>query len=155
MLEPGERIYHTTQQCELLFRVVSHLSTRGCPEVNMSAKQVIVVSGEPGVGKTTYVHDRKREGDVVWDWDAVVAALCCMPVKRLPRNDWPVKQLVSMGMWPAFARWVQQHDPDVTIWVIRTDRDRAAVIASQLGGTHVHLDRATRPPRPCKGRPGK
>ena len=37
--------------------------------------QVVVISGRPGVGKSTYVEERRRTGDLVWDLDAVAAAL--------------------------------------------------------------------------------
>ena len=36
---------------------------------------VTVVTGHPGVGKTTFVADNKGEGDLVWDYDAAAGAL--------------------------------------------------------------------------------
>jgi len=43
--------------------------------------QVIVVTGPPGAGKSTYVESHRMYGDVVWDHDRVAAALLWEPMR--------------------------------------------------------------------------
>ncbi len=44
-------------------------------EVIKSSKQVFVVSGAPGSGKTTFVKSKIRQGDIALDFDTLTAAL--------------------------------------------------------------------------------
>jgi predicted kinase len=43
-------------------------------------REVIIVSGAPGSGKTTYVNKVKRPGDLIVDMDALYAAISGLPV---------------------------------------------------------------------------
>ena len=52
----------------------------------------VIVCGPPGSGKTTYVKDHRREGDLILDLDALVAALSMLPQHHKP------KALVQYGI---------------------------------------------------------
>lgn len=43
--------------------------------VTQASARIIVVVGPPCSGKTTLVRERKRDGDIVIDWDAIGVAL--------------------------------------------------------------------------------
>ena len=51
---------------------------------------VIVVCGAPGSGKTTYVKERLKEKDIVWDMDYVRRALCLQDNQS---HDMPIATL--------------------------------------------------------------
>lgn len=48
-----------------------------------------VICGPPGSGKTTWVRERARPGDLVWDFDdvAAVVANCGAPMPREARGS--------------------------------------------------------------------
>jgi hypothetical protein len=47
----------------------------------MSAANRFVVCGPPASGKTTWVSLRRQPGDVVWDFDDVVAVMTGQPLR--------------------------------------------------------------------------
>lgn len=47
---------------------------------------VTIVAGPPGAGKTTYVKENKKRGDVVIDFDYLLSALTFLPVHDKPEH---------------------------------------------------------------------
>jgi len=101
---------------------------------------VTAVCGPPGSGKTTYVATRRKLGDLVWDFDAVMFAVCGDFARKIPGA-------LSMGisLRNAFVRVIRD-DAFVTpfegqVWIIQggaTRKERRA-LASDLRAEIVML----------------
>ena len=49
-------------------------------------KKVIVVCGAPGSGKSTWVKNNSRKGDLILDFDKLMSAICNFPLHRKPEH---------------------------------------------------------------------
>ena len=89
---------------------------------------ITVVCGPPGSGKTTYVREHKRRGDVVWDQDVMMAALCDLPLGE--KQDDCIKPLLAMrdGLVSELAR----HPLVRNVWIIVSKEIYATQIAVGL-----------------------
>ena len=78
--------------------------------------QVIVVCGAAGSGKTTYVRNNRRSEDLVWDFDAIVAAITL--------GDWYEKPAPAVNMAyllrNAFYRQIEQPSDCKRAWILTT-----------------------------------
>ena len=52
----------------------------------MKKTKVVVVYGESGCGKTTYVKNHIQENDIVYDYDALFSAISFRPEKTTARD---------------------------------------------------------------------
>lgn len=76
-----------------------------------------VVCGPPEAGKTTYVREHMKTGDLVLDFDALAAVLCPNTLPRVKRSRTLVD--VSRAAWKgAYSRLVRSDEP-ATIWIIK------------------------------------
>lgn len=84
---------------------------------------VVLVCGSIGSGKTTFVRERRKPGDLVVDLDAILAAITfepwyspaadlCLPIAWRVR-DLLVAQLQESN--PAKCAWVVSADPDIRL----------------------------------------
>lgn len=99
----------------------------------------VVVTGRPGSGKSTYVRENKEHGDLVWDFDAIIA---CMLGAEMHERSGKWKPIVSMmsALLDALVRWLKKNDLGRSFWIIRSDSNAAADIAVYLGASIVVMD---------------
>ena len=60
-----------------------------CREKNIKHKKITIVCGPPGSGKSTYVNQRKKFGDLIIDLDLIWQALTGMSRNQRPSNILP------------------------------------------------------------------
>lgn len=112
--------------------------TPDTPSANdRTRRAVIVVAGPPGAGKTTFVEQRRKPGDVVIDTDEIWRTLTGLPWYDRPLHLYPIVKEIRRAAIAAIARtpaplmaWVIGGYPD---W---HDRRRVAV---ELGATGVSV----------------
>lgn len=95
-----------------------------------------IICGPPGSGKTSYVRKHAKLGDIVWDFDVIVAALTGLPLHQ--RTEDCVRLVLAMRA--AFISYVVRQPPARSIWMIVTGRQDADRIARQLGAEVVELN---------------
>lgn len=88
-----------------------------------------VVTGAPGCGKTTWVGQRARPGDIVFDLDAVAGVVTQLP--RYPRPLDATNALLAMRA--GLLEWLAKATALVHVFVIVTDTVEAAQIAQRIG----------------------
>ena len=96
-------------------------------------RSVYVVTGPPGSGKTTWVRQRAKSGDLVWDVDAVASAVFGIPA--YPRPVAIAEALAAMRN--AVMRMLPQLTGDA--YIIETDEGSAVRMATSLGGNVVRM----------------
>lgn len=99
--------------------------------------RVVVVSGPPGSGKTTHVAQFKEPGDLVWDLDAVSAAL------GFPSYPRPADVSVLLGGMLAEVLQYARGGPR-DCWIIATDGAWAARMSKHFGWEHAPQARGER-----------
>ncbi len=90
------------------------------------ASEIIVVTGAPGAGKTTYCRDAMVEGDALWDWDAILAAIC--PAGVGARDMRPALRVLRAAA--IAAPWPSR------VYLVITDPEQALELA---GENHARL----------------
>ena len=93
-----------------------------------------VVCGPPASGKSTWVRERIRKGDIVWDLDRVADAL--VGPGLLPRPEYIVSLLIAIRQ--AVFTWLGR-DVHASVYVIVTDKAAAEAAAIELGAELVEL----------------
>ena len=102
-----------------------------------------VITGLPGTGKSTWVREHARPGDMIWDADEVGRTVFNMP--NYPR---PVNVAEAMAaMRNAVLRFVPLFKGDV--YVIESDGAQASRIANEIGAEVIEMacDEAVRQQR--------
>ena len=74
--------------CKPCHSAKTHREGRLAPSVEFDTP-VVVVCGPPGSGKSTYIADRRRWGEVVVDYDHILAALSGLPAHERPASVRP------------------------------------------------------------------
>lgn len=54
------------------------------PAAKFTETKVFLIGGPPGAGKTTYVRENAKHGDLIVDFDAIYSALSGLPLKDKP-----------------------------------------------------------------------
>lgn len=98
--------------------------------------KVTVVCGLPATGKSTYVQQAKRRGDVVWDFDVIMSALLDLPSRDRPDECTPI----LLAMRDALVRSLKDAPLERDAWIIVTKKELASAIAADLGGEIVKLE---------------
>ncbi len=96
-----------------------------------------VITGPPGSGKTTWVEQRRRPGDVVWDLDQVAATMAGLPRHPRPELISDVLHVLRVSL----IGWLRRHR-EVAAYVIVTDEQQARAAAAALGAELVELRRS-------------
>jgi 5-methylcytosine-specific restriction protein A len=102
----------------------------------------IVVTGEPGSGKSTWVKERAKPGDLVWDLDDIASVMGFhgQPLRRDVKGQlpWAVMK-ATLVMRDALMRWLSfTKTHGAAVYVIVTDRADANHVATQIGAD-VHV----------------
>ncbi len=93
-----------------------------------------VICGLPGSGKTTWMREHAKPGDITWDVDAIATAVFGLPT-------WPRPHDVGRALWVmrnALLRNADQISGDV--YVVVTDAENAAALARDLGAEVVTME---------------
>lgn len=86
-----------------------------------------VVCGPSGAGKTTWVAQRRKPGDVVWDFDVIADAMTQTPT--YPRPETVVSLMRTLE--DALIGWLAIHQ-HVNAFVIHAHEGMASVIARRI-----------------------
>lgn len=103
-------------------------------------KRVIVVSGAPGSGKSTFVKSKIRQGDIALDFDALTAALALddkLYGNRKPQLD------VALAAREAIFTEIQNRRGDwKTAYVItaRKEPERVQELCDRLGAELIRME---------------
>lgn len=95
-----------------------------------------IVTGAPGSGKTTWVENQRQPGDLVFDMDAVAAALFGMP--KYPRPTNVNACMKGLRLW--LLEWMQRTKFNGRAFVIVTSLAHARTIARLNGARLVMID---------------
>jgi hypothetical protein len=105
----------------------------------------VVICGAPGTGKTTWVHEHRKPGDLVWDFDevAAVVANCGVELPRSERGRLPWAVVGVLGaMRAGFIQYVSSSKiSHRSVYVIVTDPLQAREVARAISAEIVHLGR--------------
>ena len=105
-----------------------------------------VICGPPGCGKTTWVGQRARPGDLVWDLDEIAAVMFnrSRPLLRhhgtgRARLPWLAGQSL-LAMRDGMVAWLATHEVrQGSVFIIVTDERQAKRIADTIGAVVVKL----------------
>ena len=92
-----------------------------------------IISGAPGSGKTTYVQERMRPGDMVFDFDAIAKA---MGADEYDHPSHFVQPIESVRQAVLNQASLNQH----ATWVIYSAHRKAVEAAKRYGGVLTVLD---------------
>lgn len=101
------------------------------------AGERVVVTGLPHAGKTTLVDHYAARGDLVFDYDAVLATLV---VGLADKRNNPA-DLIDLGeaMRNAFVSFVRSSATSRSVYVISSNKRSAAALAAKLGASVLDL----------------
>ena len=92
------------------------MEEKNIPPDGTRAFKRIVVCGPPGAGKSRYVSERARYGDVVLDFDELFATVSRLPLYNKPRHLIPV--VLAMRDAALQATWELYTGATGIVWVI-------------------------------------
>lgn len=83
--------------------------------------KIVLVCGPPGSGKIQWVSEHAERGDVVMDFDALVAALSGLPIHDKPESVLPF----AYEARDAVIRRLSRPHSAPTVWIVATGATRA------------------------------
>lgn len=99
----------------------------------MTASRV-VVCGEPGSGKTTYVRRFAKPGDIVWDMDAIAVALGFEKTFPYPQDILQIMLAWRKSLLESIALRKRR------MFIIVTDKESAERVARKIGAALVNVE---------------
>jgi len=93
-----------------------------------------VVTGDPGAGKSTWVAQQRRPGDIVWDVDAIAHAIAHEP--HYPRSSATLSLLSAL--LESMVRWLEVMT-NVRVFLIVGNADAAIAIAARIRANVLQL----------------
>lgn len=100
-----------------------------------STTRVVVVSGPPFSGKTTYVRQHARPHDLIVDVDWIFAALSGQP---LYFDSEALLPFVASARDAIYERLRRKSDVD-RAWLVTSKPEAASQLVGRFGGEHVRL----------------
>lgn len=97
----------------------------------------VIIWGAPCSGKTTYVKEHAKPGDLVFDYDALYEAISFLPSKTRS----PGLRSVMFELSDAVYGIIEKH-PELDAWIITATKDKAKIesFVTKLGATVVYLE---------------
>lgn len=102
----------------------------------MQERKRIVVCGEPGSGKTTWIESQRKPGDLVYDMDALAGAMFQCPT--YPRPPHVFDAMARLRDWCV----AQANAMHCDAYLIVTDEREAIEVAEAINGKVVRMDRS-------------
>lgn len=99
---------------------------------------ITVVLGPPAAGKSTYVAQRAKPGDITIDYDDLVQALTPIAVDRAQRDANPVVVAVAQAARRAAIDEAIRHRNKANVWIIDSTPPRNRLAYYQQLGARVH-----------------
>lgn len=99
--------------------------------------QRYVITGPSGSGKTTWVRQRAKPGDIVFDLDAIAHTVSRLPAFPRP----PAVASAVLAMREGLLQWLMSVTPETqtpAVFIIVTDTRDATEIATQIKATVIH-----------------
>lgn len=101
----------------------------------------VVVVPKSSFSKAAYLRENVEAGDLVWDFDLVAAVLWGRGFSVGGLELPPHEIAGTMVAFWAIARWITNGLPaDRRAVLVVFDRDRAQIVAAQLGAEYVELE---------------
>ena len=100
------------------------------------ADKRVVVCGPPGAGKATHVQQSRKPGDIVWDHDAIVAAMLGLEGHGRGKDLIPLVTAMRTTM----LGWLETNPTEQDVWVIVTDIEVAEKMVATIQGRLLILD---------------
>ena len=97
-----------------------------------------VVAGSAGCGKSTYVADHASKGDLIWDYDRVLAQLVHGLENK--RDNPPTLIGLMQILRDAFVNWIRTDATERNVWVIASNPTTAGRIAQKLTAQLISLE---------------
>lgn len=139
-----KELFWDRSQWQSLCRSCHSIKTR--MEANLDKYTRTVVCGPPLAGKTTYVQQRRKAGEWVWDWDYVAREITGNPLHTPADKD---ATCILDAMVNVMCEQIAARPPAMNVWLIISDPLRAQVVAERISGQVIELgmseeQRATR-----------
>lgn len=96
-------------------------------------RQRVVVCGPPGSGKSSYVSERRKDGDFVWDFDAVRQVVFGTKSGSVGSSEKDALLAMLSAAVPLLNKWNRA-------WIIVTKREWAVSLANRLSAEVVLMD---------------
>lgn len=105
-------------------------------ESNLDAHQRYVVTGPPGAGKTTWVAQRRKPGDIVWDYDEVAKAMLRVDRHETPEDCIPLLH----GMALRLIEEIATNPPPRSVYVILPNEGTARIATQRMSAKLIAID---------------
>lgn len=120
-------------------KLIKKLLQQLTPTIAENKKQVTIISGAPGSGKSTYVQEHKNSGDLVLDMDILVSAI---QGSTDPHPCYDSVMDVALAVREVIYEKIQRREGAWNqAFVITSSADRTYVrrLAQRLGGKIVQM----------------
>ena len=102
----------------------------------MDTHKRYVVTGPPGAGKTTWVAQRRKPNDIVWDYDEVAKTVLRVERHQTPEDCIPL--LHGMGL--RLCEEIATNPPPRNVYVILANEGTARKAANRMSAILVTID---------------
>jgi predicted kinase len=87
--------------------------------LSLPATEIVIITGPPCSGKSTYVNEHRELGDVMFDLDLIAAALTGSDPQH---GNWPLGvRTLCLAVRDALIRRVQSRVDIPRLWIIASD----------------------------------